>query len=52
LWDWLQMYVDPAHRAVTPEIAAAAAALCYDESVLAGGTSVMDMWRYLEGATL
>jgi len=50
LWDWLQTYVDPAHRAVTPEIAAAAAALCYAESVLAGGTSVVDMWRYLEGA--
>jgi 5-methylthioadenosine/S-adenosylhomocysteine deaminase len=50
LWDWLQTYVDPAHRAVTPEIAAAAAALCYAESVLAGSTSVMDMWRYLEGA--
>ena len=24
LWDWLENYVDPAHKALTPEIAAAA----------------------------
>ncbi len=24
LWDWLETYVDPAHQALTPEIAAAA----------------------------
>ena len=50
LWDWLGSYVDPAHRALTPEIAAAASRLCYAESVLAGTTSVMDMWRYMEGS--
>jgi 5-methylthioadenosine/S-adenosylhomocysteine deaminase len=50
LWDWLQAYVDPAHRALTPEIAAAASLHCYAESVLAGTTSVMDMWRYMEGS--
>ncbi|MGO9196735.1 MAG: amidohydrolase family protein [Acidimicrobiales bacterium] len=50
LWDWLKTYVDPAHRALTPEIAEAAALLCYAESVLAGTTSVMDMWRYMEGS--
>jgi 5-methylthioadenosine/S-adenosylhomocysteine deaminase len=50
LWDWLTTYVDPAHRALTPEIAAAASRLCYAESVLAGTTSVMDMWRYMEGS--
>jgi 5-methylthioadenosine/S-adenosylhomocysteine deaminase len=50
LWDWLTTYVDPAHRALTPEIAAAASMLCYAESVLAGTTSVMDMWRYMEGS--
>jgi 5-methylthioadenosine/S-adenosylhomocysteine deaminase len=50
LWDWLRTYVDPAHRALTPEIAAAASLLCYAESVLAGTTSVMDMWRFMEGS--
>ena len=50
LWDWLKTYVDPAHRALTPEIAAAASRHCYAESVLAGTTSVMDMWRFMEGS--
>lgn len=50
LWDWLTTYVDPAHRALTPEIAAAASMLCYAESILAGTTSVMDMWRFMEGS--
>jgi 5-methylthioadenosine/S-adenosylhomocysteine deaminase len=50
LWDWLEAYVDPAHKALTPEIAATASLHCYAESVLAGTTSVMDMWRYMEGS--
>jgi 5-methylthioadenosine/S-adenosylhomocysteine deaminase len=50
LWDWLEAYVDPAHRALTPEIAANASLHCYAESVLAGTTSVMDMWRFMEGS--
>jgi len=50
LWDWLKTYVDPAHRALTPEIAQAASLHCYAESVLAGTTSVMDMWRFMEGS--
>ena len=50
LWDWLKVYVDPAHRALTPEIAAAASRLCYAESVLAGTTSVVDMWRFMDGS--
>lgn len=50
LWDWLTTYVDPAHRALTPEIAAVASLHCYAESVLAGTTSVMDMWRFMQGA--
>ena len=48
LWDWLTTYVDPAHRALTPDIAEAASRLCYAESVLAGTTSVVDMWRYMD----
>ena len=50
LWDWLKAYVDPAHKALTPEIAQAASRQCYAESLLAGTTSVMDMWRYMEGS--
>jgi 5-methylthioadenosine/S-adenosylhomocysteine deaminase len=50
LWDWLKTYVDPAHRALTPEIARTASRHCYAESVLAGTTSLMDMWRFMEGS--
>jgi 5-methylthioadenosine/S-adenosylhomocysteine deaminase len=50
LWDWLEAYVDPAHKAMTPEIAEAASLLCYTEAALSGTTSVMDMWRYMEGS--
>lgn len=50
LWDWLRSYVDPAHKAMTPEIAAAASRLCYAEALLSGTTSVMDMWRFMEGS--
>ena len=50
LWDWLKIYVDPAHRALTPEIAKIASLQCYAESILAGTTSLMDMWRFMEGS--
>lgn len=50
LFDWLSSYVDPAHRALTPEIAEAASYLCYAESVKCGTTSVMDMWRFMDGS--
>src|SRR3954454_445623 len=48
LWDWLKTYVDPAHKALTPEIARVASMQCYAEGLLAGTTSVMDMWRFME----
>lgn len=50
LWEWLETYVDPAHRALTPEIARVASLHCYAEGLLAGTTSVMDMWRFMEGS--
>lgn len=50
LWDWLRAYVDPAHRALTPEIAEVASLQCYAESLLAGTVSVLDMWRFMEGS--
>jgi 5-methylthioadenosine/S-adenosylhomocysteine deaminase len=48
LWEWLEVYVDPAHRVLTADVAEAASYLCYAESALAGTTSLMDMWRFLE----
>src|SRR5947209_1998738 len=50
LWDWLKTYVDPAHKALTPEIARVASMQCYAEGLLAGTTSLMDMWRFMEGS--
>jgi 5-methylthioadenosine/S-adenosylhomocysteine deaminase len=50
LWDWLRDYVDPAHKALTTDIAETASLLCYTESLRAGTTSVMDMWRHMEGS--
>jgi 5-methylthioadenosine/S-adenosylhomocysteine deaminase len=50
LWEWLERHVDPAHRAMTPEIAEAASYLAYAESLRAGTVSVLDMWRFMEGS--
>jgi len=50
LWDWLEAYVDPAHKALTPEIAEAASMMAYTEGLRFGTTSVMDMWRFMEGS--
>jgi 5-methylthioadenosine/S-adenosylhomocysteine deaminase len=50
LFDWLDSFVTPAHRALTPEIARAASMLAYTEGVRFGTTSVLDMWRFMEGS--
>ena len=50
VWEWLTQHVDPAHRALTPEIAEAASWMAYTESVRFGTTSVLDMWRFMEGS--
>jgi 5-methylthioadenosine/S-adenosylhomocysteine deaminase len=50
LWEWLENHVDPAHRALTPEIAEAASWMAYTEGVRGGTVSVLDMWRYMEGS--
>jgi 5-methylthioadenosine/S-adenosylhomocysteine deaminase len=50
LWDWLKSYVDPAHKALTPEIAEAASLLAYTEGLRSGTTSVLDMWRFMDGS--
>ncbi len=50
VWDWLQQYIDPMHRVVSPEDAEIASRLCYAESLLAGTTTIVDMWRHMEGS--
>jgi 5-methylthioadenosine/S-adenosylhomocysteine deaminase len=50
VWEWLRLHIDPMHRVLRPEEAEAAAWLCYAEGLLAGTTTVVDMWRYLDGA--
>lgn len=50
LWDWLRLYIDPMHRVLRPEEAEAASWLCYGESLLAGTTTLVDMWRFMAGS--
>lgn len=50
LWDWLRLYIDPMHRVLKPHEAEAASWLCYAEALLSGTTTVVDMWRYLDGS--
>ena len=50
VWDWLRLHINPMHRVLRPEEAEAASWLCYAESVLSGTTTVLDMWRFMEGS--
>jgi 5-methylthioadenosine/S-adenosylhomocysteine deaminase len=50
VWDWLRMYIDPMHRVLQPRDAEVASWLCYAEAVLSGTTTVVDMWRYMDGS--
>ncbi len=50
VWDWLTMHINPMHRVLLPNEAEAASWLCYAESVLGGTTTVVDMWRYMDGS--
>lgn len=50
LWDWLRLYIDPMHRVLNPHEAEMASWLCYAEALLSGTTTVVDMWRYLDGS--
>ncbi|MFT4632280.1 MAG: 5-methylthioadenosine/S-adenosylhomocysteine deaminase [Candidatus Pseudothioglobus sp.] len=52
VWEWLQRYIDPMHRVITPGEAALASQLCYAEALLSGTTTIVDMWRYMEGSAL
>ena len=50
VWKWLEVHIDPMHRVLNAQEAEAAARLCYAEGLLAGTTTVVDMWRYMDGA--
>lgn len=50
VWDWLTLHVDPKHKVLLPDDAYIAAKLCYSESLLAGTTTVVDMYRYMHRA--
>ena len=50
LWDWLRLYIDPMHRVLQPHEAEVASWLCYAEALLSGTTTVVDMWRYMDGS--
>jgi 5-methylthioadenosine/S-adenosylhomocysteine deaminase len=50
VWDWLTLHINPMHRVLRPDEASAASWLCYGESVLGGTTTVVDMWRFMEGS--
>ena len=47
---WINQYINPMHRVLRPEEAEIASWLCYGESLLAGTTTVVDMWRFMEGS--
>lgn len=50
VWDWLQQFIDPMHRVLDPQEAEAASWLCYAEALLSGTTTIVDMWRHMEGS--
>ncbi|HZZ12234.1 MAG TPA: amidohydrolase [Paraburkholderia sp.] len=50
VWDWLQQYIDPMHRVLNAQEAEAASRLCYAEALLSGTTTIVDMWRFMNGS--
>ena len=50
VWDWLQQFIDPMHRVLTPEDARLSSWLCCAEALMSGTTCIVDMWRYMEGS--
>ncbi|MCX5516282.1 cytosine deaminase [Kaistia algarum] len=50
VWDWLTLHINPMHRMLQPHEAEAASFLCYAESVLSGTTTLVDMWRFMDGS--
>jgi 5-methylthioadenosine/S-adenosylhomocysteine deaminase len=52
VWDWLTQHINPMHRVLQADEAEAASFLCYAESALAGTTTVVDMWRFMDGSAM
>ncbi|MFP6808196.1 MAG: amidohydrolase [Pseudomonadales bacterium] len=50
VWAWLQQFIDPMHRVLMPAEAELASRLCYAEALLSGTTTIVDMWRYMDGS--
>jgi 5-methylthioadenosine/S-adenosylhomocysteine deaminase len=50
VWDWLTQYINPMHRVLAAPEAEAASWLCYAEAVLSGTTTLVDMWRFMDGS--
>ena len=50
LWDWLRLFIDPMHRVLQPQEAEIASWLCYAEALLSGTTTLVDMWRFMDGS--
>ncbi len=50
VWEWLRLHIDPMHRVLEAHEAEIASWLCYAESALGGTTTVVDMWRFMEGS--
>ncbi|MCE4546021.1 MULTISPECIES: amidohydrolase family protein [unclassified Caballeronia] len=50
VWEWLQQHIDPMHRVLSAEEAEIASRLCYAEALLSGTTTIVDMWRHMDGS--
>lgn len=50
VWEWLEKFIDPMHRVVNEQEAEIASYLCYAEALLSGTTTIVDMWRHMQGS--
>lgn len=50
VWEWLTTHINPMHKVLNADEARAASRLCYAESLLGGTTTVVDMWRFMDGS--
>lgn len=50
VWQWLAQHINPMHRVLNPAEAEAASYLCYAEALLSGTTTIVDMWRHMDGS--
>ena len=50
VWEWLQKFIDPMHRVLNEHEAEVASWLCYAEALLSGTTTIVDMWRHMDGS--